>query len=106
MSGLAKYTVASFPSVGESLSGYLERCKNYQAQLEEWSSAHITWYTHRGAGACWICDLLLQLRLEHDVMTDLVQELRRVKFKAVAEQDKKQRIPNPEFFSFKLYKLH
>ncbi len=96
-SGLNEYTVASYPSAGERLPDYIDRCNRYLAQLEEWSSSHITWWTHRSAGSCWICHLILQARLMCDIMKDICAELPKDKF--VAEHPKGA--SNPEYFNFK-----
>jgi len=100
MSGLSNHSVASYPSNGELLSGYIDRMNNSLAQLEEWSSSHISWWTHRSAGSCWICDLLLYSRILCDIMKDIQSELR-LKQKFIAEHPKGS--TNPEYFSFKMH---
>ncbi len=92
--------VAIYPSVGERLPDYVDRINNSLAQLEEWSSAHIAWWTHRSAGSCWICDLLLQNRILCDVMKDIASELK-LKNKFIAEHPKGS--TNPEYFTFKMF---
>ncbi len=100
MSGLANHGVAAYPSNGEKLGDYIDRCNNILAQLEEWSGTHITWWTHRSAGSCWVCDVILQARIMCDIMKDIQSELR-LKQKFIAEHPKGS--TNPEYFTFKMH---
>ncbi len=99
-SGLPYHSVASFPSEGERLSSYIDRVNQYLAQLEEWSGAHVSWWTHRSAGSCWICDVILQARILCDIMKDISSELK-LKQKFIAEHPKGS--TNPEYFTFKMH---
>lgn len=93
-----KHTIASYPSSGERLASYIDRCNQYLAQLEEFSSSHITWWTHRSAGSCWICDLVLQARIMCDIMKDIVEAQPQKRF--IAHHPKGS--TNPEYYSFTL----
>ncbi len=100
MSGFSHSNIStsSYPSNGERLASYVDRMNVYLAQLEEWSAPHITWWTHRSQGACWICDALLQARIMCDIMKDICSEMKKYKF--VAEHPKGS--TNPEYFTFKM----
>ncbi len=96
----SNHSVASYPSQGERMASYVERCTAYLSQLEEWSSTHVSWWTHRSSGSCWICDLLLQNRIMCDIMKDVCLELK-LKQKFIAEHPKGS--TNPEYFTFKMH---
>lgn len=58
---------------GETLSEYVRRIEYEIRHFENQSTVHLNWHTHndkRGAGECWICNILLCLwgvysELEH-----------------------------------------
>ncbi len=94
-----KSTLGFLPSEGEELQGYCERLRLIVQQLEEYSMNHIKWYTHYGAGACWICDGNNVMRYAIDVMNDVALEVAS-KYRLKARHPKGA--TNPEYFEFKL----
>ncbi len=100
MSANPNHSVAYYPSAGEKMNSYVDRLNTSLAQLEEWSSSHITWWTHRSQGSCWICDLLLLNRILCDVMKDVCSELKQ-KQNFIAEHPKGS--TNPDYFSFRMH---
>ncbi len=92
-----KTSIGYLPSQGETLEGYCLRIREIAKQLEEYSLGHIKWYTHYGAGACWICDSMNVLRYTVDVMNDVSNEVK--KYELIAEHPKGA--TNPEYFEFK-----
>ncbi len=93
----SNHSIAHYPSQGERLASYTERLNQTLSQLEEWSSTHVSWWTHRSSGSCWICDSLLMSRILCDIMKDICVEMKNVKF--IAEHPKGS--TNPEYFTFK-----
>ncbi len=90
-------SIAIYPSQGERLEGYIDRCSVVVSQLEGWSSGHVSWFTHYGPGSCWICDCLLQARNMIDIMAELCKSDKKHKY--VAEHPKGS--TNPQYFVFK-----
>ncbi len=93
--GNSNHSIIVNPTVGESLVSFIDRCNLYSSQLEEWSSTHVSWWTHRSTGNCWICDLLHMNHVLCDVMKDIVSNSRD---KFVAQHPKDS--TNPEYFVF------
>ena len=93
-------SVSLYPSSGERLSAYVDRLEVYLRQLEEWSSTHVTWWTHRSAGNCWICDLILMQNIMNGVMKDVCSEFKD-KYKFVSEVTGS----DVRYFDFKMKKL-
>ncbi len=96
-----KATIGFLPSQGETLKGYTERIRQIAQQIEGYSQNHIKWYTHYGAGACWICDLNNVLRYTCDIMSDVSNELLKKKYHLKATHPKGA--TNPDFFEFTLH---
>ncbi len=99
-----KTTIGFLPSEGETLEGYCFRIREIAKQLEGYSSNHIKWYTHYGAGACWICDSMNILRYTCDVMNDISNELASKKMVLKATHPKGA--TNAEYFEFLIHPKH
>ncbi len=91
----------NYPSVGETLAGYLDRCNIQLEQIEQWSAQHVNWYTHRSAGACWICDVISLARLMTNIMQDVMQEIPQKKF--VSERAKGAPKSDVRYYEFRIH---
>ncbi len=69
-----KISVGFAPSIGEELQAYAQRLKHIIAEHRGYSLGHYNWFTHRGAGACWICDIMNVAEFSTDLMYDVAKE--------------------------------
>lgn len=46
---------------GETLSAYIDRLHAQLQYAEGICNVHFTWYTHKNAAGCWICDTIVAL---------------------------------------------
>ncbi len=74
----SKVSIGYFPSIGEPLQGYSGRMRDITQQLQSMFYAqHLKWYTHYGAGPCYICDMFAMNEYSSDMLA------------AMPDQDKK-----------------
>ncbi len=82
-----KNTVGFTPSEGETLIGYSTRLSEQIAQIRGYALNHVTWFTHKGPGACWICDLLQMADYIAGIQIDIAKEDTKNIWKAVRKGD-------------------
>ncbi len=62
-----------FPIINDSLAQFMEHHQVQCRDTENTSYTHVRWHTHKSAGNCFICDLIVQNSIKQDVIFDIIK---------------------------------
>ncbi len=99
-----KISIGFASSAHEELQAYAKRLSSIISQHRGYSLGHTNWFTHRGAGACWICDILNVAEFACSVLLDISIEDKKHVWRA-APGDTSSNTPGGDPLSF-IFKPH
>ncbi len=96
-----KVNIGYFPSLDETLEGFVERVRHIIAEENGYLTKHVDWYVHKGAGPCPICNVINCCHFITDLMVDINVVLKAKKIVLKCYRDPNN--PDPLLYRFRLH---